>query len=296
MTAQPAWVNSVHPASWWLIGLAGGVAATLASTGWFSGLLCALSVVMVAVLRDRTRQQKSLRFYLTMSAFVIALRLAFRFVFGDQPVGLADLGVALGDGLKIAAIILCVAVANTLADPRKLLRSTPPALYQVATAIAIALNFAPQLIASLARVRRAARLRGRSKGLGAFKSIIVPTLTDALERSLQLAASMDARGFGEQSPRSRVSRRLSLGLAGVALASAATASFLLLTTNESLAATATAAAGVGALVAYLRVSGRGSIRTRLVQQNLGAGDAALWVICYGVIALGWWLGIGSVTV
>jgi energy-coupling factor transport system permease protein len=293
---QPAWVNSVHPASWWLLGLAGGAAATLASTGWYSGLLCALSVVMVAILRDRTRQQKSLRFYLGMSAFVIGLRVAFRLVFGDQPVGLTDLGVALGDGLKIAAIILCVAVANTLADPRKLLRSTPPALYQVATAIAISLNFAPQLIASLARVRRAARLRGRSKGLGAFKSIIVPALTDALERSLQLAASMDARGFGVQSPRPRASRRLSLGLAGVALASVSTALFLLLTTNEGLAATAAATAGVMALVAYLRVSGRGSTRTRLVRQKLAAIDAVLWVIAVGVVAFGWWVSVGPVTV
>ena len=292
---QPALVNSVHPASWWLLGLAGGAAATLASTGWFSGLLCLLSIGLVAILRDRTRQQKSLRFYLGMSAFVIVLRLAFRLVSGDQPVGLAALGAALGEGLKIAAIILCVAVANTLADPRKLLRSTPPALYQVATAIAIALNFAPQLIASFARVRRAARLRGRSKGLGSFKSIIVPTMTDALERSLQLAASMDARGFGVQSPRSRASSRVSLGLAGLALASVATALFLLLTTSDGLAATTAAAVGVGALVAYLRVSGRGSTRTRLVRQKLVAGDALLWMIAVGVVALGWWLGTGSVT-
>ena len=37
---------------------------------------------------------------------------------------------------------------------------------------------------------------GRSTGIRALHSIVIPVLEDALERSLLLAASMDSRGYG----------------------------------------------------------------------------------------------------
>ena len=103
----------------------------------------------------------------------------------------------LYDGMRLAAVIICVGAANSLANPRRLLASLPSALYEVGTAVVIALSLFPQLAESVQRVRRARRLRGDpGRGIGALRRIVVPVLEDALERSLSLAASMDARGYG----------------------------------------------------------------------------------------------------
>jgi energy-coupling factor transport system permease protein len=50
-------------------------------------------------------------------------------------------------------------------------------------------------------VREARRLRGRpSRGLAGLRGLAVPVLEIALERSLELAASMDSRGYGRRPP------------------------------------------------------------------------------------------------
>ena len=74
----------------------------------------------------------------------------------------------------------------------------PPALYEVGTAVIVALSVFPQLAESVQRVRRARKLRGGATGkrFTALHAIIIPVLEDALDRSLQLAASMDSRGYG----------------------------------------------------------------------------------------------------
>src|SRR5207302_4474689 len=61
------------------------------------------------------------------------------------------------------------------------------------------LSFAPQTVMTVAVVRDARRLRGRpSRGLRGLRGMAVPVLEGALERSLELAASMDSRGYGRR--------------------------------------------------------------------------------------------------
>jgi energy-coupling factor transport system permease protein len=104
---------------------------------------------------------------------------------------------AVYDGLRLAALICCVGAANALANPKRALRSLPPALYEIGVAVVVALSVAPSLIESVLRVRRARRLRGApGRGLRAVRAIAVPVLEDALARSLVLAAAMDSRGYG----------------------------------------------------------------------------------------------------
>ncbi|MGH3425377.1 MAG: CbiQ family ECF transporter T component, partial [Nocardioidaceae bacterium] len=100
-------------------------------------------------------------------------------------------------GLRLATMVICLGAANALANPKRLLKSMPSALYEVGAAVVVALSLFPQLAESVGRVRRARRLRGdRGKGVHALRSLVVPVLEDALDRSIQLAASMDARGYG----------------------------------------------------------------------------------------------------
>lgn len=68
---------------------------------------------------------------------------------------------ALYDGLKLATLLVCVGAANALANPARLLKSLPGALYEAGVAVVVALTFAPHLIADAQRLRAARRLRGR---------------------------------------------------------------------------------------------------------------------------------------
>jgi energy-coupling factor transport system permease protein len=94
-------------------------------------------------------------------------------------------------------LLLCVGAANVLANPKRLLKAMPAALHEIGVAITVALTVAPQLIESGQRVHRARRLRGEDKRrFHVFREIAIPVMTDALDRSLLLAAAMDSRGYG----------------------------------------------------------------------------------------------------
>ena len=101
-------------------------------------------------------------------------------------------------GCGSRTIVICVGAANALANPKRLLRSVPPALYEVGTALVVAVTVLPQLADSVRRVRaaQAAARRRRPAGSAGCGGSLVPVLEDALERSLALAAGMDARGYG----------------------------------------------------------------------------------------------------
>jgi energy-coupling factor transport system permease protein len=125
------------------------------------------------------------------------------------------------DGLRLAAIVICVGAANALANPKRLLKAMPPALHEIGTAVVVAVAVLPQLADSLRRVRAARRLREAPTGrLGRARSLVVPVLEDALERSMSLAAGMDVRGYGRVGTLSAGRRRLTgalmlTGLVGI---------------------------------------------------------------------------------
>jgi hypothetical protein len=115
----------------------------------------------------------------------------------------------LSSGLQLAVILLCFGAANSLASPYRLLRSLPAVLYETGVAVTVALSFTPELVQSIGIVRQARRLRGiPTKGLRGMRGVAVPVLESALDRSLQLATSMDARGYGRRISVGLTSRRL----------------------------------------------------------------------------------------
>jgi energy-coupling factor transport system permease protein len=115
-------------------------------------------------------------------------------------------------GLQLAVILLCFGAANSLASPYRLLRSLPAVLYETGVAVTVALSFTPELVQSIALVRQARRQRGiPTKGLRGMRGVAVPVLEGGLDRSLQLATSMDARGYGRRVVVGSTSRRLAGG-------------------------------------------------------------------------------------
>ena len=313
--------SQVQPSTWWLLGLVLAFSSSLTGSPLVLATIIGLCVAIILLARDEAAPwSKSVKFYLALAAVVILLRLAFRLVFNystppgdvliDLPQATLDLGfgtpvslfgpvsrtaltAGLTDGLRLAAIIVSIGLANSLANPRKLLKSTPAALYEVATAISVAINLAPQLIESLQRVRRARSLRGRSRGIGALTGTIIPALEDTIDKSLALAASMDSRGFGR---RGRMTSRevLLARLASLAsISSIIIGSYLLLTAGTSpMLAVAVIALGVLFMTFAVRLTSKRSNRSRYKKEALAFQDFAILAFAASVAIaslMGWWL-------
>jgi energy-coupling factor transport system permease protein len=198
----------------------------------------------------------------------------------------SSLNSAFVDGLRLAAIIMGFALANTVANPRKLLRSTPSALYEVATAAAVAINLAPQFLLSLKRVRRARELRGHAKGLRSFTGIVVPLLEDTVQRSLDLAASMDARGFGRRGSQGPLLANLSRLASMSGLVSLSIAIYLLLATDLPVwVPIALVLVTILAFTITVRMANRQSTRSRLKLEHRTWRDYAVIASASAVLAV-----------
>jgi energy-coupling factor transport system permease protein len=298
LNLQTALMPRIHPASWWVLAIAIAVSAGLSSSLAVQSALIVLSLTLIWLFAKPTSKNLSLRFYLWMSLFVVTVRVAFRFIFADagvsgsgaaaivlpsleidlgfgQPISLfgtvelSSLLAGFTDGLRLSAIILAVGMANSLANPRRLLKATPAALFEVATTVAIAINLAPQLIESLQRVRRARNLRGRSKGIKAFAGIVVPVLEDSIERSLLLAASMDARGFGRAISQSASRQITARVISLVSVIAISVGAFVLLTSPANFAlASASVFCGVLGIAYTVKMASSLNTRTQYKRQRL----------------------------
>ncbi|MEV0645371.1 CbiQ family ECF transporter T component [Phytomonospora sp. NPDC050363] len=218
----PPLPRTVHPGAWWLWSL--GLATAASRTTNPILLVMILTVCGYVVVRRRGDAPWALAFrmYLYLAGFIVTMRVVFRIVFGggqgdiilftlpeiplpEWAAGIRLFGAVaveqvLGgfyDGLRLATMVVCVGAANALANPKRMLKALPGALYEIGTAVVVALTVAPQLVESVIRVRRARRLRaGGQKGLRALRGILIPVLEDALNRSLALAAAMASHGYG----------------------------------------------------------------------------------------------------
>ena len=227
--------RTLHPVAWWIwaIGLATAVSQT--TNPLLLLLVLAVLGVVVANRRSEAPWARAFKYYLYLALVVVAIRVVFRSIFGGDsdaqtmhvlftlphiplpswaagvqlggPVTLEGTVGALYDGLRLGTLLCCLGAANALANPKRALRVLPGALYELGVAVVVSLSVAPQLIESAQRVRKARKLRGATHGrFHALRSIAIPVLEDALERSLRLAAAMDSRGYGRTgtaTPRSR---------------------------------------------------------------------------------------------
>lgn len=107
-------------------------------------------------------------------------------------------GATIAVGL-VAAVSVAAALSVVL-EPADLVDALPRGLERTGAALGAALNLVPATAASAVAVRDAQRLRGwRPRGPRAVVDLAVPVLLGAIERSTQLAESMEARAFGSGS-------------------------------------------------------------------------------------------------
>lgn len=101
------------------------------------------------------------------------------------------------NGLALLTILAIFAAFNSVVDHYELLRATPAFLFHAGVIISIAITFVPQMVLSAQEIRQAQRIRGhRFRGIRDLLPLILPLLANGLERAIQLAETMEARGFG----------------------------------------------------------------------------------------------------
>jgi len=303
--------SSASPISWWLLALAMAIFAGVSQDAFSQLLISIGALVTILLFREDAPWSRSIKFYLFLAVFVVLARVIFRVIFNiknsDEQTALFLPGIKVNlgfgpvvelfgevsyralqdgatDGLRLAAIILSVAMASSLANPRTLLKSTPSALYEIASALSVAINLAPQMIASLQRVRKARSVRGRSKGLGSMAGTVIPVLEDAIDSSMALAASMDSRGFGRRGSLSAglvLSSRLS-ALAAVTFLSIGSFVFLLGSTQ----ATGWVLIVVGLIASFVtvRINSVTQLRTKFEKVKFRAFDSILLLLSISLLA------------
>jgi energy-coupling factor transport system permease protein len=104
------------------------------------------------------------------------------------------------NGLTLTGIYAAFSVITQTLSVRALIRLIPQTFYPVAVVAAIAVTFVPITLRQLQQIREAQAIRGhRVRGLRDWLPLIIPLLIGGLERALQLAEAMTARGFASVS-------------------------------------------------------------------------------------------------
>jgi energy-coupling factor transport system permease protein len=235
--------RALHPGAWWLWALGLATVATRAHNPLVLVLVLAVAGYVVAARRTDAPWARSFVVFLKLGLLVLVIRFLAQVLLGvgtggtvlftlpevplpdwaagvalGGPVTLESTAAAFTEGLRLATILACIGAANALANPKRLLASMPPALYEVGVAVVVALSFAPSLVTSVQRIRAARRLRGRpDRGVRSMISVAIPVLEEALERSVALAAAMDSRGYGRRAAVPPATRRLTSALLLVGL-------------------------------------------------------------------------------
>lgn len=281
--------NALHAGAWWLWALGLATAASRTTNPLLLGLLIAVAGYVVAVRRTDAPWARSYTAFLKLGLVVLAIRLIFAVFLGSPIPGTRVLftlpevplpdwarGVRIGgrvvaeglvfalyDGLKLATLLICVGAANALASPARLLKSLPGALYEAGVAVVVAMTFAPHLVTDVQRLRAARRLRGRpDRGAKALLQVGLPVLEGALERSVALAAAMDARGYGRTARVPPAVRRTTTALTLSGLLGVCCGTYGLLAAQGAGYGLPLLLAGLVAALGGLWLGGRRSVRSR----------------------------------
>jgi energy-coupling factor transport system permease protein len=113
------------------------------------------------------------------------------------PVTLEAAAFGASRGLALWVILAVSSALNDILSPYELVRLTPRFLRQAGLVISITLAFVPQIVRSFRQVREAQAIRGHQlRGIRDLTALLIPLLADSLEKAVQLAEAMEARGYG----------------------------------------------------------------------------------------------------
>jgi len=118
------------------------------------------------------------------------------------PLTLESLAFGGAIGLGLVAALLSVAPLSLILEPHDVVDAMPAALERTGIAVATSLNLVSGFGRTFTEVRDAQRMRGwKPGGLRSWNEILVPVVLTAIEDSVLLAESMEARAFGPDGER-----------------------------------------------------------------------------------------------
>ena len=267
----------IHPKAWVGWGLAALVALSATRNPLHLILLLLCIAVVYAAIGARTETAYRTISPARFALFVIPLAALFNAAtahFGDTvlfrlPTGWPIVGgnvtleaLTFGalNGLVLVGILTAFTTLNRALPIRDLIGLIPRAFYPVALMLSISVTYVPITLRQLEQIREAQAVRGhRVRGLRDWLPLFIPLLVGGLERALQLAEAMTARGFAgggaaAQDVRARLFTALGLGALLVGW-------LLRLVWGQEWVGVPLMLAGVGLIVGVLRRLGRRFPRT-----------------------------------
>ena len=113
------------------------------------------------------------------------------------PITLEAMAFGMTGGLAVWLLFAAFATFNSAVTPYQALALAPRALRHAGLVVSIALTFFPRALRTAREVREAQAVRGhRPRHLRDLPAAFVPLLQNNLENAIQLAESMEARGYG----------------------------------------------------------------------------------------------------
>ena len=218
-----------HSFAWWGWASILGITIFLFDDSLYAASIVVASTLVVQRFKREHPWSRSFSMAMRFIAVIVAIRLFIAVVIGvpipgttlitlptivlpewiagiriGGPVTLERLSTTLGEVMIIVGIVAVIAAATSLTSPHRLIRAIPLAFYQLTLILTVATSVFPQLVTSIRRIKLARRLRGQEPtGISQWRKIAMPLLEESLERSLDLAAAMESRGFGQRIRRTR---------------------------------------------------------------------------------------------
>ncbi|GAB4538469.1 MAG: energy-coupling factor transporter transmembrane component T [Anaerolineae bacterium] len=182
------------------------------------------------------------------------------------------------NGMVLTGIFAAFIVLNRALPVRSLVRLIPRAFYQVAVVVSIALTYLPITLRQFHQIREAQAIRGhRTQGLRDWLPLFIPLLVGGLERALQLAEAMIARGFassGEKTHDTLTRLVIAQGLVALLIGW-----LLRLVWAQRILGLALMLAGLGLVLAALWVVGQRASHTDYRPERWSNRD---WVVVLGI--------------
>ncbi|MHB8377026.1 MAG: energy-coupling factor transporter transmembrane component T family protein [Dehalococcoidia bacterium] len=210
------------------------------------------------------------------------------------PITAESLAYAASQAVRLSAVFIVVWAFNVSVDHFRLLKYAPAGLAQLGVILSVGLLLVPSAIDSLAMMQEARTTRGQGGARwAALPALAIPLLRESLERSVQRAESLDARGFGRLA---FVQRPYESLIAVAALVAAAGGAFAYYYAPMPAVAVLVALGGMATLLAIVARQWRGSSTVRLRPDRFGSGDLFVVGACLaslGIIAALRLTGAGS---
>jgi energy-coupling factor transport system permease protein len=124
-------------------------------------------------------------------------------LFGDVTVTLEGIVAGVSGGLRAAVTIIAAAVYSACVDPDRVLRMLRPLAGRSALTATLVSRLVPVAAADAARLRDAASLRGPGAAEVGRTPLARRLLAGSLDRAVDVAATLELRGYSLDAPRPR---------------------------------------------------------------------------------------------